>query len=213
MKTDTVIFYHHPYSRARVVHWMLEETGAPYEIKLQDFQRGDLEKPEFLAINPMGRIPTIQHRGVTVTETPAICAYLADAFPKAQLAPPIDSPLRGTYFRWLFFAVACVEPVVMDRKSPRTTPPADLAIGYGPYEETMGVFQKALEPGPFILGNAFSAADVYVASLLDWFLMTKAIETNATFDRYLAACHARKGYQSAMQQAEGLLKQLGTKPA
>ena len=113
--SDRVTFYHNPMSRGRIVHWMLEEAGAAYDVKLLDFEKREHKTPEFLAVNPMGKIPTIVHRGVVVTETPAILAYLADAFPGAGLAPRSDDPARGPYFRWLFFGASCIEPALIDR--------------------------------------------------------------------------------------------------
>src|SRR5688500_18243314 len=100
---DEIVFYHNPLSRGRIAHWMLEEVGAPYRIELLDLEKGEHKKPAYLAINPMGKIPTITHRGVVITEAADICTYLADAFPAAKLAPSIDDPARGTYLRWLFF--------------------------------------------------------------------------------------------------------------
>src|SRR5689334_8952331 len=98
--SDVVTFYYNPMSRARMAHWMLEEVQAPYEIKVIDFGKREHKSPEFLKINPMGKLPAIKHKGVVITETPAICAYLADAFPKAGLAPKVDDPKRGSYLRW-----------------------------------------------------------------------------------------------------------------
>src|SRR5690606_26501375 len=112
---ESILFYHNPMSRGRVVRWMLEEVGVPYEVKLIDLNKGEQKSPEYLAVNPMGKVPAIVHRGVVVTETPAICAYLADAFPAAKLAPPVDEPARGTYFRWMFFGAGCLEPALMNR--------------------------------------------------------------------------------------------------
>ncbi|HUR43657.1 MAG TPA: glutathione S-transferase N-terminal domain-containing protein, partial [Aestuariivirga sp.] len=100
--TGKIVFYHNPQSRAAIVHWMLEEVGAGYKIRHIDLQKGDNKTPEFLAINPMGKIPVIVTEGTAITEAPAILAWLADAYPKAALAPPLGSPERGTYYRWLF---------------------------------------------------------------------------------------------------------------
>ena len=101
--TDKIVFYHNPQSRGRIVHWMLEEANAPYEVKVVDFEKKEHKSDAYLAINPMGKIPAIVHRGTVITESAAICAYLADAFPAAGLAPALDDPKRGTYLRWLFF--------------------------------------------------------------------------------------------------------------
>ena len=120
--SDEVVFYSNPMSRGGIVHWMLEELGAPYRYEVVDLEKGEQKTPRFLAINPMGKVPAIVHRGTVVTECAAICAYLADAFPAAKLAPPTDSPARGSYYRWLFFAAACVDAAVVDRAMQRPPP-------------------------------------------------------------------------------------------
>ena len=110
-----ITFYTNPQSRGRIVHWLLEELGVPYDMKILDFEKGDHKKPDYLKINPMGKVPAIVHRGVVVTEAAAICTYLADAYPKAGLAPALDDPRRGTYLRWLFFGAGCIEPAIVDK--------------------------------------------------------------------------------------------------
>jgi glutathione S-transferase len=192
--TDEVTFYHNPMSRGRIVHWMLEEIGVPYATKVVSFDRGENKTPEFLALNPMGKIPTIVHRGVVVTEAAAICTYLADAFPHAELAPRADDPRRGTYLRWLFFGAGCVEPALIDKMFAR--PPVDrpAALGYGSYEATLSALEQAVAPG-WILGAEFSAADVYIGSQINWGLMTKGLEPRPAFQRYAARCAERPALQ------------------
>jgi len=112
---DRVTLYSNPMSRGRTVQWLLDELGAPYDLKVLDLAKSEQKAPEYLAINPMGKVPAIVHRGVVVTEAAAICVYLADAFPQAGLAPKLDDPKRGTYLRWIFFGVGCFEPAVMDK--------------------------------------------------------------------------------------------------
>ena len=165
--SEEVIFYHNPRSRAQMAHWMLEEVGAPYQIRHIDFEKGENRTPEFLAINPMGKLPTIVHRGVTVTETAAIIAYLADAFPAAGLAPALDDPKRGTWLRWIVFGASCFEPALLDTMMKRADVPK-MTVGYGSYEDVLGALEVMLEPGPWILGEVFSAADVYVGAELTW---------------------------------------------
>ncbi len=135
--SDKVIFYHNPMSRGRIAHWMLEEVGAPYETKILSFEKREHKAPEFLAVNPMGKIPAIVHRGTVVTESAAICAYLADAFPKAQLAPAPSDPARGTYYRWLFFGAGCIEPALVDKMFTRAPVERPGVLGYGNYEDTL----------------------------------------------------------------------------
>ena len=197
--TDTVIFYHNPRSRAQMVHWMLEEAGAPYEIRPIDFETGENRQPAFLAINPMGKLPTIIHRGVTVTETAAICAYLADAFPAAGLAPATDDPRRGTWLRWLFFAAGCFEPALIDRMFQRPDPGSKGALGYGSYEDVLAALKIALTPGPYILGDTFSAADVYVGSEINWAMGFGApgLKGEPVFEAYVERLKTRPAFLRA----------------
>jgi glutathione S-transferase len=189
--SDLITFYHNPISRGRIVHWMLEEVGAPYRMEILDFEKGEHKRPEFLAVNPMGKIPAIIHRGTAVTEAAAICAYLADAFPAAGLAPSAGEPARGTYFRWLFFGAGCIEPALVDRMFSRPVPDRPGALGYGSYDDVLNTLEKAITPGPFILGDRFSAADVYVGSQIGWGLMTKGLEPRPAFQAYVAGLAER----------------------
>ena len=203
-----LVFFYNPMSRARIVHWMLEEVGVPYETRLVRFDRNEHKSPEFLAINPMGKLPTIKHGDTVVTEAGAICAYLADAFPAAQLAPPTSSPERGTYYRWMFFGAGCFEPAVIDHLFKRVPVERPSSIGYGTYEDTLNTLEKALARGPFLLGERFSAADVYVGSQIRWALMTKGIESRPVFEQYIARCDARPASQRSNAQSEKYMQEL-----
>ncbi|MGE0327015.1 MAG: glutathione S-transferase family protein [Polyangiaceae bacterium] len=208
MSDATVTFYTNPRSRARTIHWMLEEVGAPYEVKLLRFDKSEHKAPEFLAINPMGKLPTIEHRGVIVTESPAICAYLADAFPAAKLAPAVDSAERGAYYRWLFFGHGCLETAMVDKGLNRPEVERKGALGYGSFDDTIGTLEQALRKGPFLLGEHFTAADVYMASALGWGVMSGTIEAGQVFGPYLARLTARPAYKQAEARLEELSKQL-----
>ena len=203
-----ILFYSSPMSRGRLVHWMLEESGAPYRYELLNLETGDQKKPAYLAVNPMGKVPTIVHRGTVITECGAICAYLADAFPAAGLAPPIDSPLRGAYYRWLFFGGCCIEPAVIDRMLSRPAPSRPSALSYGSYEDAVATLEKALEPGPFLLGSRFSAADVYVGSQVGFGLMTKALEERPVFREYCSRLEQRPAHRRFMEKTEQLIAQM-----
>jgi len=205
---NTVTFYYNPMSRGRMVHWMLEEVGAPYEIKFLDFKKREHKDAKFLALNPMGKIPTIVHRGTVITETAAICAYLADAFPQAQLAPPVDSPLRGTYYRWLFFGAGCVEPAYIDKMLKRPVAPETGSLGYGSYDDTISTLETALKPGPFVLGQNFSTADVYLCSQIGWGMMTKTFEPRPAFQKYLQLCGERPAYKRFNAQIEAMAEKI-----
>lgn len=206
--SDDVVFYYNPLSRARIVHWMLEEVGAPYRIELVNFEKGEHKKPAFLSINPMGKLPALVHRGVAVTETAAIIAYLADAFPAAGMAPPTTAPERGAYYRWMFFGAGCVDSAMIDRMSSRPEHPRPAANGYGSYEDTLNVLEKALTPGPYILGERFSAADVYIGSQIGFGIMTKTLDPRPVFAGYLARVGERPAYKRAVEQAEKIAVQL-----
>jgi glutathione S-transferase len=194
-----ITFYTNPMSRGRIVHWMLDELGVPYEMKVLDFEKGDHKKPDYLKINPMGKVPAIVHRGVVITEAAAICTYLADAFPAKKLAPATDDPQRGTYLRWIFFGAGCVEPAIVDKMFARPVVERKGALGYGSYGDTLDALETALKPGPYILGERFSAADVYVGSQLQWGLMVKALEPRPVFVEYVDRIGRRPALQKLLQ--------------
>ena len=198
---DRVTLYSNPMSRGRTVQWLLDELGAPYDLKVLDLAKSEQKAPEYLAINPMGKVPAIVHRGVVVTEAAAICVYLADAFPQAGLAPKLDDPKRGTYLRWIFFGVGCFEPAVMDKMFGRPPFERPGAIGYGAYETALAVLETALTPGPWILGERFSAADVFVGSQLHFGVMTKAIAPTPVMQKYVDRIAARPALQKLLKGA------------
>lgn len=203
---DEIVFYHWPRSRARVVHWMLEEVGAPYRIELINLEQGEQKRPSFLAVNPMGKLPAILHRGTVITETGAIITYLADEFPAAALAPSIGEAGRGAYLRWMFFAAACVDTAMMDHMLARPVPEHVGAIGYGRYEHVVDVLEQALTPGPYLLGERFSAADLYVGAQIGFGFMTKALEPRAAFQQYVARITGRPAYVRAVAQGQALIE-------
>jgi glutathione S-transferase len=203
-----IVFYHNPQSRGRIAHWMLEEVGVPYKTELLSFDKRDHKTPSFLALNPMGKIPTLKHGNTVVTEAGAVCAYLADAFPAANLAPALDRPERGTYYRWLFFGAGCIEPALVDRMFKR--PPVERAgaLGYGSYDDTLNALEQAITPGPFILGDHFTAADVYIASEIGWGMLSKSLEPRESFQKYFARCSQRPAFKRAAAQDEQYMKEM-----
>jgi glutathione S-transferase len=158
----------------------------------------------------MGKVPTIVHRGTVVTEGAAICAYLAEAFPAVQLAPRDDAQ-RGTYLRWMFFGANCLEAALIDRMFSRPPVSRPGALGYGSYDDTLNALEQALTPGPFILGEQFSAADVYVGSVLGWGMMTKALEPRPLFKQYVARCAERPAFKRALARNEALAQELSAR--
>jgi len=196
-----ITFYTNPMSRGRIVHWLLEELGASYDTKILDLEKGDHKKPEYLKINPMGKVPAIVHRGTVVTESGAICLYLADAYPKAGLAPALDDAQRGTYVRWLFFGAGCFEPAIVDKMLSRTAVERKGMLGYGSHEDTLNALEAALKPGPWILGQRFSAADVYLGAQVQWALLAKGIEPRPVFLQYVERIAARPALQKVLKGA------------
>ena len=209
---EAVTFYTNPMSRGRIVHWMLEEVGAKYDVKILSFEKREHKDKKYLTINPMGKLPAIVHRGVTITETPAIIAYLADAFSKANLAPAVDSPERGAYYRWLFFSHGCFEPATIDKMLARPTVEKSMAVGWGTYDDTINTLEKAISSNQFILGDRFTAADLYVSSLIYFAMnLAKTLEPRPAFQQYLARCVDRPAYQRTTKQCDELLKQMDAK--
>jgi glutathione S-transferase len=206
--SEEIVFHHNPRSRGRVVHFMLEEIGAPYRLVLRRFDKGEHKSPEYLAINPMGKIPAIEHRGTVVTEAAAICTYLADAFPEARLAPTLDDPARGTYLRWMFFGAGCLEPALVDRMLNRAPAEQPGRLGYGTYEQTIAALEGALAPGPFLLGPRFSAADVFVGSHVGFGFRAKSLEPSPVLLAYTARLSERPAFQRMEAQNQELVRQL-----
>ena len=206
MSGSELVFHTNPMSRGRIVRWMLEELGVDYRTVVQEYGTG-MKSAEYLAVNPMGKVPALQHRGVVVTEAAAICAYLADAFPQAGLAPAPEDPLRGPYLRWMFFAAGPVEAAVTARALDRL-PPAEKAgfVGYGSYEQAMDVLeQAAAAASPWLLGERFSAADVYVGSQVDFGLFFKSVPERPAFTAWAERLRAREAYRRARALDDALL--------
>jgi glutathione S-transferase len=180
--TDELIFFTNPMSRGRIVRWMLEETGCAYRTEILAFGP-DMKAPGYLAVNPMGKVPAILHKGKIVTEGAAVCAYLADAFPEARLAPPPHD--RAAYYRWMFFAAGPVE-AALSNKAFGFEVPADRqrAIGYGSIENVVDTLDYAVTQSEYIAGDRFSAADIYVGSQIGWGMMFGTLEKRPAFEAY-----------------------------
>lgn len=185
--TAELVFYTNPMSRGRIVRWMLEEVGVPYRTEVLDYPT-TMKAPAFAAINPMMKVPAITHGDAVVTETSAICAYLADAFPDAGLAPALTD--RAAYYRWLFFAAGCVEPAVIMTSLGFVVPP-DKAVMVSSLAAVTDTLEAAVTGREFIAGDRFSAADVYVGSQLGWGMMFGTIEKRPAFEAYHAGLYAR----------------------
>ena len=199
--------YHASPSRSSVVLWMLEEIGQPYDIKLLKLSGGENLKPDYLAINPMGKVPALKHGETVITEVAAICTYLADTFPEMKLNVPVGTPRRGVYLKWLFFGPGCMEPAVIDRAAPRKEDARRAMLGYGDFDTTMNVVAKAVEKGPWLMGEQFTAADVVIGSNVRWGTMFNLVPPRPEF----AAYSARIASRPAAQRAEARDKELGAK--
>ena len=184
-------FYTNPMSRGRIARWMLEEVGEPYETVVLDYGT-TMKGADYLAVNPMGKVPAIRHGDTVVTEAAAICAYLADAFPQKQLAPPPGHRSRGPYYRWLFFAAGPVEAAVTGKAMGLLAPEDKKAmVGYGCFDDAIEALTSALVPGPYICGEQFTAADVYVGAQIGWGMMFGTIEKRPVFGEYFGRLQAR----------------------
>jgi glutathione S-transferase len=203
-----IVFYTNPMSRGRIARWMLEEVGEPYRAVLLDYGP-PMRTADYLALNPMGKVPTIVHGDTVVTECAAICAYLADAFPGAGLAP--DPARRGAYYRWLFFAAGPLEAAVTNRSLGVQVPEERAGmVGYGDLERVTDTLEAALDGREFVAGDRFSAADVYVGSHVGWGLQFGSIEDRPAFRAYSerlrgrpAAIRARQLDDAAMPPKAG----------
>lgn len=188
---DEIVFYTNPQSRGRVVRWMLEEIGQPYRTEILGYGTS-MKAPEYMAINPMGKVPALAHGDVVVTEAAAICAYLADAFPDAGLAPGQGDKERGPYFRWLFFAAGPLEAAVSNRALGFEAPQGrERMLGYGTYAEALDAVEGAVLRSEYLAGGYFTAADLYVGSHLGFGLQFGTIEQRPAFEAYWSRVSSR----------------------
>ncbi|SDK42075.1 glutathione S-transferase family protein [Microbulbifer yueqingensis] len=196
--TADITFYTNPQSRGRIARWMLEETGQPYRVELIEYGAA-MKSAEFLAINPMGKVPVIRHGEHIVTETAAICAYLADAFPQAGLAPTGDE--RANYYRWLFFTAGPLEAALTNKSIFGSDPAPDKQgmAGYGNYATAIDVLSHAVKANPYIAGARFTAADVYVGSQVGWGLQFGTIDKRPEFVEYFARISERAAFLRASE--------------
>lgn len=199
----TLTFYTNPMSRGRIARWMLEEVGASYETVVLGYA-DSMKAPDYLTINPMGKVPAIVHDGKVVTEGAAICAYLAEAFPEAGLAPTAAD--RADYYRWLFFAAGPVESAVTNRSmGVAPTDQQQRMAGYGNYDLLVDVFDRAIAAHPYIAGDRFTAADVYVGSQVIWGTQFGTLPKRDSFTAYADRLTARDAYKRAAAIDDALI--------
>jgi glutathione S-transferase len=199
---DELVLYTNPQSRGRIARWMLEEVGQPYKVEILDYA-STMKGPDYLAINPMGKVPALRHGDAIITETGAICAYLADAFPQAKLSPPPGDKLRAPYYRWMFFAAGPVEAATSNKALGFVVPPErERMIGYGTYAQTMDALESAVTKSDYLVGNTFTAADVYAGSAIGFGLMFKTIEKRPAFETYWQRISSRPAMARAKELDE-----------
>jgi glutathione S-transferase len=202
--SDELVFYTNPMSRGRVIRWMLEEVGQPYRTELLDYGTS-MKAPEYLTINPMGKVPALRHGDVVVTETAAICAYLADAFPAVGLAPAVGDRRRGPYYRWLFFGAGPLEAAWTNQAMGFVVPPdRERMAGYGTFPTVLNALEQALQRGPYLTGERFTAADLYIGANLGFGLEFGMIEKRPAFVDYVGGLAARPAAVRAKQIDDAL---------
>jgi len=210
--TDELIFYTHPMSRGRIVRWMLEEIEQPYRTELLDYGT-TMKAPACLAVNPMGKVPAIRHGDTVVTEAAAICAYLADAFPETRLAPPPGDRLRGAYYRWLFFVAGPLEAAAANKIMGFAVPEErERMMGYGRFEHVMNALEAAVSRSEYLVGDRFTAADVYVGSHIDFGMQFGTLEKRSAFEQYWQRLSARPAALRAKQIDDALAAQQQPQP-
>lgn len=193
-----IILYTNPQSRGQIAHWMLEELGEPYETRWIEYE--DMKSSDYVAVNPMGKVPALTHKGRVVTECPAICAFLAASYPEKNLAPAADDPQLSNYFRWLFFAAGPLEQAISFKSMEwKAAEGSNRTLGFGTYEEAIDTLELALQPGPYICGEHFTAADVYVGSHVYWGMQFGTLEKREAFMAYAERVQQRPALQSMQQ--------------
>lgn len=206
MSTHDLTLYHSPQTRSTGTFFLLEELGVPYELKVLNRAKGENRRPEFLAINPLGKFPTLVHKGTVVTEQVACYLYLADLFPEAGLAPGLDDPLRGAYIRWMVYYGSSFEPAIMDRALGRE--PGDPAsVPYGDFERMQSTLFNQIAKGPYLLGDRPYAVDFLLGVALNWMRHFKLVDTTAVIDDYIDRIIARPAFVRVEQKDQALAEQ------
>ncbi|MGH8427941.1 MAG: glutathione S-transferase family protein [Gammaproteobacteria bacterium] len=203
---NELVLYTNPQSRGRIARWMLEEVGQPYRTEILDYATS-MKAPDYLAINPMGKVPALRHGDTVVTEGAAICAYLADVFPKAGLAPPAGDRLRGPYYRWLFFAAGPLEAAASNKALGLTVPKdREPMIGYGNYDTVMKVLEDTVSRSDYLVGNRFTAADLYLGSHFGFGMQFGTIEKRPAFETYWSRLSERPAAVRAREIDDALIE-------
>ena len=204
--TEEIVLYTNPMSRGRIARWMLEEVGVPYRAEILGFGT-TMKAGGYKSVNPMGKVPTIVHGKNIVTECAAICAYLADAFPEAGLAPPPAH--RADYYRWLFFAAGPIEAAVSNKALGFEVPKdREAMIGYGTFGQVMDTLEKAVSANTYIAGDKFTAADVYVGAQIGWGMQFGTMEKRPAFEQYFARLATREAAVRANEKDDAAMAEM-----
>jgi len=206
----SIVLYHHPFTRAANVLWMLEEVGAPYELRFVDIMKGAHKAPELLALNPMGKLPILTDGDAVVTESAAIGLYLADRHAYGRLAPKVDDPARGAYLRWSLFAPSVIEPGAMAKMGGWTF--REGQAGWGSYEAMLTTMEKVVTGRDFVLGSTFSMADMIFGGTVRYMLRFKTIEARPALTAYAERLAARPAAQRADEKNIQVAKEHDLKP-
>lgn len=205
MTDDRITFHYAPQTRAFGTRFLLEELDVPYDLHVMDVRVGDQLKPDYLSVNPMGKVPAVSHRGVVVTEQAAVALYLGDLFPEAGLAPALDDPRRGPYLRWMVFYGSCFEPALVDHAMKRPPLPRNNSP-YADYETTVAVVNEQVErAAPFWLGERFSVADVLWGSALYWVTSFGIFEKTPAVAGYIERITSRPAFKKAQADEAALI--------
>ena len=200
-----LIFYTNPQSRGRIVRWMLEEIGEPYETEVIPYDQ--IKSERYLAVNPMGKVPAIKHRDHVVTECAAICAYLADVFPQAGLAPRDEE--KADYYRWMFYAAGPAEAAVSNQAMGWVpTPERERMFGYGNFDRVVSVLDELFSLRDYVCGDRFTAADVYVGSQIMFPLQFGMLPERESFTRYRDRLQSREAYKRANEIDERVIAEM-----
>jgi glutathione S-transferase len=205
----SIVLYHHPFSRASATVWMLEEVGVDYELRWVDIMAGQQKSPEILALNPMGKLPTLTDGELVVTENAAIGLYLADRYAYGRLSPKVDDPARGTYLRWSLFSPSVIEPGSMAKAAGWEAKEGQ--VGWGSHEAMLTAMESAVSKGDYILGDTFSMADVIFGGTLRYMLMFKMIEARPAFTAYAERIGTRPALERATARNAAVAAEHGLK--
>jgi glutathione S-transferase len=203
----SITLYHHPFSRAANLIWVLEEVGVPYELRFVDILKGAQKEPDILALNPMGKVPIVTDGDLVVTEAAAISLYLADRYSLGKLAPSPDDPARAAYLRWSLFAPSVIEPAISAKASGAQFKPSQ--VGWGTFDSVLASMESAIAGKRYVLGDRFSMADCIFGGAVRYLLRFKLLEATPTFTAYAERLAARPAAQKGDAKNTAIVTERG----